>query len=46
MGSEVDEREPGSLDRVFESVAHALRRFESESGIDALMSAHMVTAAK
>lgn len=46
MGTEVDEREPGSLDRVFESVAHALRRFESDKGIDALMSAHIVTATR
>jgi ubiquinone/menaquinone biosynthesis C-methylase UbiE len=46
MGVEVDEREPGSLDRVFIAVEHALRRFEGPDGIDAPMSAHIVTATK
>jgi ubiquinone/menaquinone biosynthesis C-methylase UbiE len=46
MGVEVDEREPGSLDRVFVVVEQALRRFEGPDGIDAPLSAHIVTATK
>jgi SAM-dependent methyltransferase len=46
MGTEVDEREPGSLDRVFRLVEQALRRFEGPTGVDAPMSAHIVTATK
>jgi SAM-dependent methyltransferase len=46
MGVEVDEREPGSLDRVFASVELALRRFEGPDGIDAPLSAHIVTATR
>lgn len=46
MGVEVDEREPGSLDRVFVAVEQALRRFEGPNGTDAPMSAHIVTATK
>ena len=46
MGTEVDEREPGSLDRVFAAVEQALRRFDGPNGIDAPISAHIVTAAK
>jgi hypothetical protein len=46
MGTELDEREPGSIDRVFPAVEQALRRFEGPNGIEAPMSAHIVTATK
>jgi hypothetical protein len=46
MGTELDDREPGSLERVFPLVEQALRQFEGPSGIDAPMSAHIVTATK
>ena len=46
MGVEVDDREPGSLDRVFAAVEQAFRRFEGPNGIDAPMSAHIVTATR
>jgi ubiquinone/menaquinone biosynthesis C-methylase UbiE len=46
MGTEVDEREPGCLDRVFEKLEQALRPFEGPNGVDALMAAHIVTAAR
>ncbi len=46
MGVEVDDREPGSLDRVFEKVRDAFRRFEGAEGIDAPMAAHIVTATR
>jgi ubiquinone/menaquinone biosynthesis C-methylase UbiE len=46
MGVEIDDREPGSLDRVFEAVEQAFARFEGPDGIDAPMSAHIVTATK
>ena len=46
MGVEVDDREPGSLDRVFADVEQALRRFEGPDGIDAPMAAHIVTATR
>jgi ubiquinone/menaquinone biosynthesis C-methylase UbiE len=46
MGTELDEREPGSLERVFPIVEQALRQFEGPGGIDAPMSAHLVTATK
>jgi SAM-dependent methyltransferase len=46
MGTELDEREPGSLERVFPLVEQALRQFEGPDGIDAPMSAHIVTATK
>ena len=46
MGVEVDEREPGSLERVYPLVEEALRQFEGPNGIDAPMSAHIVTATK
>jgi ubiquinone/menaquinone biosynthesis C-methylase UbiE len=46
MGVEVDNREPGSLDRVFAAVEQAFRRFEGPNGIDAPMSAHIVTATR
>jgi SAM-dependent methyltransferase len=46
MGSELEDRDPDSLDRVFEEVEQALRRFESFDGLDAPISAHIVTATK
>jgi ubiquinone/menaquinone biosynthesis C-methylase UbiE len=46
MGTELDEREPGSLDRVFERVEQALRAFEGPNGVDAPMAAHIVVATK
>lgn len=46
MGTELDEREPGSLDRVFERVEEALRVYEGPDGIDAPMAAHLVLATK
>ena len=46
MGVEVDEREPGSLDRIFPLVEEALRQFEGPNGIDAPMSAHIVRATR
>lgn len=44
MGIEVEEREPGSGERVFAAVEEALRPFEGPNGIDAPMAAHIVTA--
>lgn len=46
MGVEVEEREAGSGERVFEAVEVALRPFEGPNGIDAPMSAHIVTATR
>ena len=46
MGVEVDDREPGSLDRVFIAVEKAFARYEGPAGIDAPMAAHIVTAAR
>ncbi|HET6535671.1 MAG TPA: class I SAM-dependent methyltransferase [Sphingomicrobium sp.] len=46
MGTELDDRAPGSLERVFPLVEQALRQFEGPSGIDAPMSSHIVTAVK
>ena len=46
MGLEISDREPGSLERVFEAVVQAFRKFETPDGIDAQMSAHVVTATK
>jgi ubiquinone/menaquinone biosynthesis C-methylase UbiE len=46
MGVEISDREPGSLDRVFEAVKQAYRQFEGPDGIDAPMSAHIVTATR
>jgi hypothetical protein len=45
MGVEIEDRAPGSLERAFERVEQAYRRFEGPSGVDAPMSAHIVTAA-
>jgi len=46
MGTELDERELGSLERVFPLVEQALRPFKGPDGIDAPMSAHIVTATR
>ena len=46
MGVELQEREPGSLERVRESIEREFRRFETGDGIDAPMSAHIVTATR
>jgi ubiquinone/menaquinone biosynthesis C-methylase UbiE len=46
MGVEVTDRRPGSLPRVFEAVERKLKAFETPHGIDARMSAHIVTATK
>jgi SAM-dependent methyltransferase len=46
MGVEIEERDPGSLERVFAAVEQALQRFEGPGGIDAPMAAHVVTATK
>lgn len=46
MGLEIADRGPGSVERVFEAVEQAFRKFEGPDGIDAPMSAHVVTATK
>jgi len=46
MGVEVEDRAPGTLDRAFATVERRLRAMETESGVDAPMSAHIVTATK
>lgn len=46
MGIELHEREPGSIERVFPLVEQALRQFEGPGGVDAAMSAHVVTATR
>ena len=46
MKAELEDRAPDSLERVFEAVEQALRPFETANGIDAPMSAHIVTATK
>ena len=46
MGVELDEREPGSMERVFPLVEQALRQFEGQDGVDAPMSAHVVTGTR
>ena len=47
MGLEIADRGPGSLERVFEAVEQAFRRFEGPGGgIGASMSAHVVTATR
>ena len=43
---EVADREPGSLERVFEKVKQALLPFEGDEGVDAPMAAHIVTATR
>ena len=46
MSVELEEREPGSLGRAFEQVERSLLAFEGPSGLDAPMSAHIVTATR
>lgn len=46
MGIEVEDRGPGALDRIALAVEQAYARFEGPDGIDAPMSAHIVTATK
>jgi SAM-dependent methyltransferase len=46
MGVEVGDRAPDALDRAFEKVKSALRKFDSPDGFDAPMSAHIVTATR
>jgi len=46
MGVEVEEKRGGSGERVFDAVERALRPFEGPDGIDAPMTAHIVTASK
>ena len=46
MGVEVEDREPGTLDRAFATVERKLRAMETAQGVDAPMSAHVVTATR
>ena len=46
MGLEIADRASGSLERVFGAVEQAFRKFEGADGIDAPMSAHVVTATR
>lgn len=46
MSVELQDREPGNLERAFREVERSLRAFEGPAGIDAPMSAHIVTATK
>jgi ubiquinone/menaquinone biosynthesis C-methylase UbiE len=46
MGVEVEDREPGTIERAFATVERKLRALESADGVDAPMSAHIVTATK
>jgi len=46
MGVEVEDREPGTLERAFSVVERKLRAMEGPNGVDAPMSAHIVTATK
>lgn len=46
MSVELQDRAPGSLDRAFKEVERSLRSFEGPNGVDAPMSAHIVTATK
>jgi len=46
MGVEIQDREPGSLDRVFEAVKRKFHAFERDGEVDAPMSAHIVTATR
>ena len=46
LRSEIEARDPAALQRVTEAAAVALRQFEGASGLDAPMSAHLVTATK
>ena len=44
MGVEIEDRAPGALERAFASVEGKLRAMEGPDGVDAAMSAHIVTA--
>jgi SAM-dependent methyltransferase len=44
MSVELGDREPGSLHLAFEAVERSLREFEGSDGVEAPMSAHIVTA--
>jgi len=46
MGLEIADRGEGSLERVLDALVEAFRRFEGPDGLDAPMSAHVVTATK
>ena len=46
MSMEIEDREPGSLERAFVAVEEAFRKFEGANGIDEPMAAHIVTATK
>ena len=46
MGVEVQDREPGSLERVFGAVVKAFGKLEGPDGFEAPMAAHIVTATK
>ena len=44
MGVEIQDREPGALERAFETIKMRFALFEGANGIDAPMSAHIVSA--
>jgi ubiquinone/menaquinone biosynthesis C-methylase UbiE len=46
MGVEIQDREPGSLERAFATIKMRFGPFEGPDGVDAPMSAHIVTATK
>jgi len=46
MGVEIQDRAPGSLDRVFDAVKCKFEAFERDGQVDAPMSAHIVTASR
>ena len=46
MGVELQDREPGSLDRVVDILQRKFQAFEQDGAIDAAMSAHIVTATR
>jgi len=46
MGVEIQDREPGSLERAFATIKMRFKPFEGPDGIDAAISAHIVTATR
>jgi ubiquinone/menaquinone biosynthesis C-methylase UbiE len=46
MRAEIEKYGPAARDRATEAAAHALRQFEGPNGLEAPMSAHVVTAIK
>ena len=46
MSVEMEDRDPGSLDRAFAAVERSLREFEGPNGLEAPTSAHIVTATR